>query len=379
MKKILFVTNDFGPRAGGIESFIMGLVENLPNGSVIVYTSRQPETGEYDRMWHEDHGVEIIRDRARILLPTPRVSRSAQKIAKRAEVEIVCFGAAAPLGLLAKGLRRVGVNRIVAITHGHEVWWAKVFPFSLAIRRIGNSVDVLTYLGEFTRHEISAVLSQDARSSMVRLAPGIDVDHFSPDNGESSLRSELQLEGKRVIVSVGRLVKRKGQDRLIEALGLIREAIPNVHLLFVGQGTYRKHLENLVQKKGVAEAVTFVGRVRFADLPKYFCVGDVFAMPGRSRFAGLEVEGLGIVYLEASSCGLPVVVGRSGGAPDAVVEGKTGLVVDGNNVGEISRAIVDLLSDEEMRKEMGKNGREWVLTQWSWKSWSKRFTEILNF
>lgn len=378
MKKILFVTNDFGPRAGGIESFIMGLIENLPKNSVFVYTSRQSDTIEYDRSWYEDYGVEVLRDRARVLLPTPRVSSAVRKVANRTRAEIVCFGAAAPLGLLARGLRRTGVKRIVAISHGHEVWWAKVFPFSLAIRQIGNSVDALTYLGKFTEHEISKALSQPARSAMVRLAPGIDIEHFSPERAESSLRAELNLEGKKVIVSVGRLVKRKGQDRLIEALPSIRKAIPNAHLLFVGQGSYEKYLKNLVRKEGLAEAVTFVGRVRFADLPKYFGVGDLFAMPSRSRFAGLEVEGLGIVYLEASSCGIPVVAGASGGAPDAVVEGRTGLVVDGNNVDEISRVIVDLLSNEELRKEMGNNGREWVLAQWSWKFWSQRFAEILN-
>lgn len=378
MKKILFVTNDFGPRAGGIESFIVGLIENLAKNTVIVYTSRQSDTIEYDRSWREDYGVEVIRDRARVLLPTPRVSRAVQKVAHSTGAEIVCFGAAAPLGLLAKGLRRTDVKRIVAISHGHEVWWAKVFPFSLAMRRIGASVDALTFLGEFTKHEISKALSQRARWAMVRLAPGIDTEHFSPEHGKSTLRAELNLEEKKVVVSVGRLVKRKGQDRLIEALPSIREVIPNAHLLLVGQGSYEKHLKNLVRKKGVAEAVTFVGRVRFAELPKYFGVGDLFAMPSRSRLAGLEVEGLGIVYLEASACGIPVVAGASGGAPDAVVEGKTGLVVDGNNVEEISQVIINLLSNESLRKEMGRNGREWVLAQWSWKFWSQRFAELLN-
>ncbi|HUW87631.1 MAG TPA: glycosyltransferase family 4 protein [Candidatus Paceibacterota bacterium] len=378
MKKILFVTNDFGPRAGGIESFIMGIIENLPKDSVLVYTSRQSDTSEYDRSWYADYGVEVLRDRTKVLLPTPRVSRTLQKIVNRAGVDVVCFGAAAPLGLLANGLRRRGVSRIVAITHGHEVWWAKVFPFSLALRRIGDCVDVLTYLGEFTKREISKALSDSARSSMVRLAPGIDIEHFSPSTGESSLRSELNLEGKKVVISVGRLVKRKGQDRLIEALPSIRKAIPNAHLLFVGEGSYGRHLRKLVHREGISDAVTFVGRVPFTDLPKYFRVGDVFAMPSRSRFGGLEVEGLGIVYLEASSCGLPVIAGRSGGAPDAVVEGETGLIVDGKNVEEIARVISSLLSDEAKAKEMGKYGREWVLAQWSWKSWSNRFAEILK-
>lgn len=378
MGKILFVTNDFGPRAGGIESFLIGLIESLPHSSVIVYTSRQVGAIEYDLKWREEYGVEVIRDRAKVLLPTPRLSHTLQKIARTAQVDVLCFGAAAPLGLLARTLRQVGVKRIIAITHGHEVWWAKVFPFSLLMRQIGNSVDVLTYLGDFTRKEISKALSPGARAAMSQLAPGINIEHFAPSREKNLLRAELHLEGKRIIVSVGRLVKRKGQDRLIEALPTIKEEIPNAHLLLVGQGRYGKHLKQLVKKRGLSDSVTFVGRVPIADLPEYFRIGDLFAMPSRSRLAGLEVEGLGIVYLEASACGLPVIAGRSGGAPDAVVEGKTGLVVDGSNVAEISRAVVHLLSHEELTREMGKNGRDWVIEKWSWNFWSERFTEILK-
>ncbi len=378
MKKILFITNDFGPRAGGIESFIIGLIENLPRNSAVVYTSKQAQTSEYDRSWFDNYGVEVIRDRSRVLLPTPRVLRAVMKVAKSSQAQIACFGAAAPLALLARGIRRAGVSRIIAITHGHEVWWAKVFPFSLAMRGIGNSVDALTYLGDFTEREISRALSSKARTALVQLAPGIDVEHFSPRGDATQLRSTLGLDGMKVVVSVGRLIRRKGQDRLIEALPLIRESIPNAHLLLVGEGSYGKYLRKLARRKGVTDAVTFVGRVQFSELPKYFCVGDVFAMPSRSRFGGLEVEGLGIVYLEASSCGLPVIAGKSGGAPDAVIEGRTGVLVNGNNVEEISNAIIGVLANPARAMNMGKEGRSWALTQWSWQSWSERFAQILK-
>ena len=378
MKKILFVTNDFGPRAGGIESFIMGLVERLPRGSVTVFTSSQGDTSVYDSKWREDFGVEIIRDRTKMLLPTPRVARSFKSIVQRTGATVACFGAAAPLGLLAASLRRAGITRIVSLTHGHEVWWAKVFPFSLAIRRIGDTVDVLTYLGEFTRRSISAALSPAAQKAMVRIAPGIDISHFAPDSHSSQLRNELGLSSKAVIVSVGRLVPRKGQDRLIEALPLIRKTIPNVHLLLVGEGSYHKALEKLVDKEQVKELVTFVGRVPYTKLPSYVRCGDIFAMPSRSRMAGLEVEGLGIVYLEASACGLPVIAGNSGGAPDAVVDGVTGIVVDGTNVNEIAAAIVRVLSDPKKTQAMGAAGNEWVTSGWSWEIWSEKFAQLLE-
>ena len=378
MKKILFVTNDFGPRAGGIESFIMGLVERLPRDSVTVFTSSQGDTSLYDLKWLEDYGVAVIRDRSTMMLPTPRVARSLKKLASEGEFAAACFGAAAPLGLLAPILRKAGIKRIISLTHGHEVWWAKVFPFSLALRRIGNGVDVVTYLGDFTRGSISLGLSPKARHAMVRIAPGIDISHFAPDSAPSLLRKELGLSEKSVIVCVGRLVPRKGQDRLIEALPIIRKNIPDVHLLLVGEGGYRNALEKLARQKEVAEIVTFVGRVPYTQLPDYFRCGDIFAMPSRSRMAGLEIEGLGIVYLEASGCGLPVIAGNSGGAPDAVVDGVTGIVVDGGNVNEIAAAIVRVLVDPKKMRAMGAAGNDWVTTGWSWQVWSEKFAQLLG-
>ena len=374
---VLFVTNDFGPRAGGIETFIHGLIEGIPDKRVIVFTSSQGDTDTYDYMWKEKFGVEIIRDKSTILLPSLRVTRRLKKLCTEKSIGIVVFGAAAPLGLLAPSLRKVGVKRIVALTHGHEVWWAKVPPFSFAIRRIGNSVDVLTYLGEFTRSAIGSALTHKAKDSMVRIAPGIDVEHFFPQSSAGTLRAELGLANKKVIVCLGRLVHRKGQDILIKALPEIRKSVPDAHILFIGEGPYRKNLVKLAHDLEVSQAITFIGRIQYQDLPRYLSVGDIFAMPSRSRFFGLEVEGLGIVYLEASACGLAVIAGASGGAPDAVLQGKTGIVVDGTNVGEVSTSVIDLLSNPTLAKEMGKNGNEWVSQQWRWDIWSQKFAELL--
>lgn len=378
MEPILFVTNDFGPRAGGIETFIIGLVERLPKNRVIVFTSKQGDTRTYDEGWLRDFGVKVIRDQSKVLLPTPRVARALHRLARETRAETVCFGAAAPLGLLAPTLRRAGVKRIVALTHGHEVWWSKVFPFSLAIHRIGNSVDVLTYLGEFTHRAIARALPRDGQKAMVKMAPGIDIGHFSPLIDSTSLRNELGLIDKAVIVCVGRLVPRKGQDRLIQALPLIRKTVPNVHLLLVGEGSYRSRLEKIARKAGVQDRVTFIGRVQYQQLPAYIRVGDLFAMPSRSRMAGLEVEGLGIVYLEASACGLPVIAGNSGGAPDAVIEGKTGFVVDGTQVESIAKGAILILTDSNLAKTMGVAGRDWVVREWSWDLWAGAFAKLLK-
>jgi phosphatidylinositol alpha-1,6-mannosyltransferase len=374
---VLFVTNDFGPRAGGIETFIIGLIQRRPFGQTIVYTSWQANAEKYDAEWLSKYGVEVIRDRSKILLPTPRVALALKKIVRTRGIATAAFGAAAPLGLLSASIKRAGVTRTVALTHGHEVWWAKLFPFNLLLRRIGSTVDVLTYLGEFTQTAISKALTNNARGAMVKIAPGIDTDHFAPTDA-LVLRRSLGLEDKKVIVSVGRLVHRKGQDYLIEAMPLILNKVPQAHLLLVGQGPYRDHLEKLVERHGLRNSVTFIGRIDYKELPMYLCVGDVFAMPSRSRLMGLEVEGLGIVYLEASACGLPVLAGNSGGAPDAVVQDETGLVVSGTDEQQIASAAIDLLSNPDLAQKMGMAGRQWIVDNWRWEIWSKQFEALLN-
>jgi phosphatidylinositol alpha-1,6-mannosyltransferase len=377
-EKILCITNDFGPRAGGIETFIIGLIERMPKGTVIVYTSQQGDTRDYDRQWLNNYGVEVIRDKSKVLLPSPRVGRAVRAIIRERSITKAFFGAAAPLGLLAHGLRKAGATKIVALTHGHEVWWAKLWPFSWAMRRIGKGVDSLTYLGDFTKNAISRALTPDAISSMVRIAPGIDTGHFSPAADSELLKRELDLEGKRVIVSVGRLVHRKGQDTLVEALPEILKEYPDAHLLFVGVGPHLEYIHKRAIQLGVLSNISFVGRVQYSDLPRFISVGEIFAMPSRSRLAGLEVEGLGIVYLEASACELPVVGGLSGGAPDAVLEGETGFAVDGLNPTAVASAVNQLLADPDRAKEMGRRGRQWIIDEWEWRHWSARFNTLFD-
>ena len=371
--RTLFVTNDFGPRAGGIETFVHGLVERFPKGTVVVYTSSQGDTAVYDKQWLADFGVKVIRDKSKMLLPSPRVIRAVRKVIAIEKPSTVVFGAAAPLAMMGKFLN---VPRKIAITHGHEVWWAKVPPFNLGMRLIGNSVDHLTYLGSYTKSQISKALSKKAKAAMVQIAPGIDTNKFQPVDA-SALRAELGLIEKEVIVSVGRLVPRKGQDQLVKAMPEILKSHPNAHLLLVGTGSYRRVLENLIADRSLQKEVTFTGRVQYEELTKYICVGDIFAMPSRSRMAGLEVEGLGIVYLEASSCGLPVLGGDSGGAPDAVLPGVTGLVVNGRDASQVAKGVIELLESD--RKAIGQAGRKWALDTWNWDIWASKFMKLCGY
>ena len=374
-KKVLLVTNDLGPRSGGIETFILGLIEGLPKNSLVIYTSSQNGQAPFDVQLLEKFGAIVIRDRAKILLPTPRISRKAVRILRQYEIQNVWFGAAAPLGFMASKLRNGGATNIVALSHGHEVWWAKIPILKQMLQKIIKDIDKLGYLGEFTKNEISKATTEV--NKLVQIAPGIDTIHFQPKKPNPNLVSKYQLEGRRVIVCVARLVHRKGQDQLIKALPDILKKYPDAILLIVGQGPIEQMLRNSARQLAVTHKVIFTGRVPHADLADYISLGEVFAMPVRSRFYGFEVEGLGIAYLEASSCGLPVVVGKSGGAVDAVIDQVTGLLVDGKNVNEITDVICRLLADPVKAQAMGQAGRGWVISDWQLPNWSAKFNDLL--
>ena len=379
MPSILLLTNDFGPRAGGIETFIIGLLERMPKGEVIVYTSKQIGSESFDKKWLDNFGVRVIRDSSKILLPTPRVVRAARKVIKQSEVEKVWFGAAAPLAISARFLRVGSVKKIVALSHGHEVWWSKVFPFNFAMKEIARSVDVLTFLGDYTGSVIKRNFKD--RAKLIKIAPGIDISHFKPEGDLSkvnAVRSELKIGSEPLILSVGRLVHRKGQDKLITAMPKILAQRPDAKLLLIGQGPRKAKLDSLVAKYGIADSVIFLGSIAYTDLPKYLNVADLFVMPSRSRLMGLEVEGLGIVYLEASACALPVIAGSSGGAPDALIDGRTGYVVDGRDIDQIADRVLHLIDNPKQAEEMGNAGRVWVESNWSWDIWSSAFNELLE-
>ncbi|MCO1618449.1 glycosyltransferase family 4 protein [Micromonospora sp. CPM1] len=372
MSRTLLITNDFPPRPGGIQSFVHNLAVRQQPGSVVVYASSWRGAEKFDA----DQPFEVVRERTRVLLPTPLIARRAARLARAYDCDTVWFGAAAPLGLLAAGLRRrAGIRRAVALTHGHEVGWAALPGARSALRRIGRSVDVTTYLGEYTRARLARVL--DGPTELRRLAPGVDVDTYHPEVDGGRVRSRLGLADRPVVVCVSRLVPRKGQDMLIRALPEIRRRVPDAALLVVGGGPYRSTLEKLARQAGLERDVVFTGSVPSAELPAHYAAGDVYAMPCRTRNRGLDVEGLGIVYLEASATGLPVVAGDSGGAPDAVREGETGYVVGGRDVAQLADRVATLLADRDLARQFGAAGRAWVEREWRWETQAQRMAALL--
>ena len=389
MGRTLIITNDFPPKAGGIQSFVHALALRRPPGSVVVYCSDPaariagaPGPGAVHRSAVEAFDLAqpfpIVREAAPVLLPTPGAARRAARIAALEGCDTALFGAAAPLGLMAPALRRAGVRRAVGLTHGHEAGWAALPGPRAALRRIGESVDVLTYLGDYTRRRIAGALSAGAAARMRRLAPGVDSQRFHPGADGAAVRKRYGLEGAPVAVCVSRLVRRKGQDMLIRGWPRVRADVPGARLLLVGGGPDRARLERLARDRGVAGSVVFAGDVAAGELPAHYAAGDVFAMPCRTRGGGLDAEGLGMVFLEASATGLPVVAGDSGGAPDAVLDGRTGTVADGTRPGPPARAVAALLADPARAAALGAAGRAWTRAEWDWDRVSGDLAALLD-
>lgn len=373
MRRTLLVTNDFPPRAGGIQSYVQALAQRLPPDDLVVYAPAWPGAAEFDAQ----QAFPVIRHPGSLMLPIPTVARRAERLIAENRLQAVWFGAAAPLALLTPVLRRAGVRRAVASTHGHEVGWSMLPGSRQALGSIGRQVDVVTYVSTYARGRIAAALGP--MSALEYLPPGVDTDRFRPDPAaRSRLRSALGLGDRPVIACISRLVARKGQDMLIKALPEVLRSVPDAVLLIVGDGPGRTGLERRAADAGLSASVLFTGPVSWSELPAHYAVADVFAMPCRTRGRGLDVEGLGIVFLEASAAGLPVVAGASGGAPETVVENLTGVVVDGRDAPAIAAAVLRPLLDRQLAQQWGASGREWITSSWDWQRSADRLAHLLG-
>jgi phosphatidylinositol alpha-1,6-mannosyltransferase len=368
----LIVTNDFPPRRGGIQAFVHEMAVRQPPGSVVVYASDHQGSADFDAA----QPFPVIRHRTGLLVPTPAARRRIVATFRAHGCTSVWFGAAAPLGLLAPALRRAGARRLVATTHGHEAGWAMLPGARSLLRRIGAGCDVVTYLGDYFRRRLEPAFGTNP--AYAQLTPGVDVDTFRPDVDGAPIRRRYGLTDRPVVVCVSRLVPRKGQDTLIRALPQLRRRVPDAAMLIVGSGRYRSRLAALAAELEVTDVVAFSGAVPGSELAAHYAAGDVFAMPCRTRRRGMDVEGLGIVFLEASATGLPVLVGDSGGAPDAVRDGETGYLVDGRDPAAVAERLATLLSDDALRVAMGAAGRDWVTREWRWDVVADRLRELLS-
>jgi phosphatidylinositol alpha-1,6-mannosyltransferase len=377
VSRVLLVTNDFPPRPGGIQSYLGEFVARLAASGSHAVTVYAPQWKGAQLFDAQVAGYQVVRHRGTLMLPEPGVDARMRRLIGEHGIDTVWFGAAAPLALLAPRARRAGAARVLASTHGHEVGWSMLPAARSVLRRIGDSTDLVTFVSRYTRGRFASAFGPAA--ALEHLPPGVDTDRFRPDPAaRAELRARYRLGQRPVVLCVSRLVPRKGQDVLIRAMPSIRRQVPGATLVIVGGGPYLAALRRLARSCGVVDRVMFLGGVPAAELPAYYTLADVFAMPCRTRGAGLDVEGLGIVFLEASATGVPVVAGRSGGAPETVRHNHTGVVVDGRSVASVADAVADLLARPDRAASMGAAGRDWVTAQWRWDTLAARLASLLG-
>lgn len=371
----LFITNDFPPRIGGAQSYYWGLIQTLDPAVVTVLAPAHPDAAVFDAT----HPYRVIRTAHSVLWPTPALLAKASALAARQGADLVQLGHPLPAGLLGPQLKkRLGLPYVVFLG-GSEVTIPGAVPgVNRLLRHVLGEASLLLTVSEYTagaaRRQVRGAVPAEV------LRPPIQVDRFVPaaDGVEAlSLRRRLGIDGQ-LVVCLGRLVPRKGQDVLIDALALLRNEFPDLHLALIGEGRILTRLYDYAGRRGVLDRVHLTGALVDGAARQWLQAADLFASPVRTRWAGFEVEGFGIVFAEAALSGLPVITGRSGGSPEAVIEGVTGRVVDGRYADSVAQALAALLrATPERRREMGLAGRSLALSRHAPAVVAERYRDLL--
>jgi phosphatidylinositol alpha-1,6-mannosyltransferase len=361
----LLATNDFPPKIGGIQSYLYELWRRLPASETTVFTTRYVGADEWDAC----QAFRVDRDRDRLLLPTRRVRRTVDALAREVGADVVFVDPMLPLGAIGP---RLTAAPYVVVAHGAEVAVYGGLPASGALgRRVLRRAAGVLAAGEHAAR-IAARVAGEAVPTLV-VPPGVDPVRFRPldadARGAARARFGLPLDAP-LVLGVSRLVPRKGFDVLIDAV----RGLDGVHVAIAGSGRDLARLER--RARGLGARAHLLGRVPDDDLPIVYASADVFAMPCRERWRGLEAEGFGIVFLEAAACAVPSVAGRSGGAHEAVVDGETGIVVDPNDVRAVGEALARLLGDAALRERLGTQARHRIETTFSYDLLAERVAPI---
>ena len=358
----LFVTNDFPPRIGGAQSYYWGVIQTLDPADVTILAPAHVDAAAFDAT----HPYTVVRASTSVLWPTPALRRQTAELARSVGAELVQLGHPLPAGLLGPQLKKELGLPYVVFLGGAEVTLPGAIPGVNNVLRhvLGNAAMLLT-VSEYTARAASAQVGGRVPAEVLR--PPLKVDEYTPAaDGEQALqiRRRLGVHDGELVVCLGRLVPRKGQDKLIDALAMLRREFPKLHLAIIGEGRMATRLYDRAQKRGVGDRVHLTGALVDSAVEDWLRAADLFASPCRTRWGGFEVEGFGIVFAEAALTGLPVVAGRSGGAPEAVVEGQTGLVVDGTSAEQVAAALASILRlPPEQRRGIGASGRELALSR----------------
>lgn len=370
--KFLLITNDYPPSMGGIAQVLHCICSALPPECVAVLAQTHADAAAHDA----GQPFPVYRERydtggVRALLSTLRYGLHLRRLVRRERPDLLYFDKPWPLGMIGIVARWLGLPYVVH-TYGNEVLEPRHALVSAIRRRVLRGAERVITISDFTRDVLVRLGVPSGRIVLIR--PKIDVAPFDVAVDVDAFKAAEGLEGKRVLLTVGRLVQRKGIDRVIEALPEILRVYPGLVYVVLGLGPDIERLQALTSKHGVADHVRFVGDRETAP---FYHACDVFVMISRHIVEKGDVEGFGIVYLEANACGKPVVGGRSGGVPDAVVHGETGLLVDPDDVHAISEAIKTLLGDPELATRLGQQGRDRVLREFTLDRYGAEFSELV--
>ncbi|MCQ3810842.1 MAG: glycosyltransferase family 4 protein [Acidimicrobiia bacterium] len=370
MAQHLLVTNDYPPKLGGIQNYLWELWRRLPPEEVCVLTRSHPGDVEWDAQ--QNHRV--IRSPRQFLLPTSDMAEEITEVADEIDADLVLYDPAVPLGALAPRLPHpYGV-----ILHGAEVTVPGRLPGTKQLlAQVLRGAQVVVTAGRYSVAEAERAAGGSLPAVIV--PPGVDVDRFKPLNTPQRLEARhrfgLPADGP-VVVSISRLVPRKGMDVLISAAARLADRHPGLTVAVAGAGRDRARLDRLIGRTGAP--VRLLDRVADSDLPDLYGCADVFAMMCRQRWGGLEQEGFGIVFLEAAAAGVPQLAGDSGGAAEAVEHGRTGLVVDKPSQLDAVIASLDaLLSDRGRLQRMGLESRLRAVADFSYDYMAERLRTVI--
>lgn len=363
----LLVTNDFPPKIGGIQSYLWELWRRLPPGDVTVLTTPYRGASRFDA----EQPFRVVRSSEPVLLPHPHLARRIRSLAAETAAQAVILDPALPVGLVGPAL---GLPYAVVL-HGAEVAVpGRVPPARQLLARVVGRASLIIAAGSYPEAEVRRVMGPRPLPPVVQVPPGVDITRFEPLQGidRAAWRTRLGLPASGpLVVSVSRLVPRKGMDTLIASAALLAPEYPDLTVAIAGEGRDRGRLERRIKSTGAP--VRLLGRVADVDLPKLYGAGEIFVLCCRTRWAGLEQEGFGIVFLEAAAAGVASIAGESGGAADAVKDGTTGLVVsDPDDPKALARQLQVLLGDPALASRLGQEARRRVESEFAYEHLAAR-------